>query len=267
MWHKERLLSLDFETTSAEPEDARIVCAALAELGGGEETVAESWIVNPGVEIPDEAIEVHGITNEMARSGEDPRDVVRYIESRLYPWNEERRPLVIFQARFDLTILDRELRRLFGHGLFELGPVVVDPIVIERHLDRYRPKRVASHSLEDCCRVWNVVLDGAHDATFDAIAAARLAYRLAANGRVIRRARNESERSELAELTAEWERVRYDLPALFEWQREIAMAEAARLEAYFRAGDERKGVPPQPDREVEREWPVLPVKSDQPVII
>lgn len=257
-WWEGRMLSFDLETTAPDPEDARIVSWALAWVGGGEPTIGKSGIVNPGVEIPQEAIDVHGITNERARAeGEDLASVVPWLADLLLAYLDL--PLVIFNARYDLTVLDRELRRLGAPaGLYGFG-AVFDPIVCEKHLDRYRPKRVASHSLEDCCRVWKVKLDGAHDATFDAIAAARLTYRLGKDGRVIRRARDEDEREELIGLTREWERVRHDLDALQEWQQRIAAEEAERLEAYFHAGDPRKDVPPQPDRLCPRDWPLIPV--------
>lgn len=258
VWWKRRMLTFDLETTSVDVEQARIVSAAVAMVGGGSPTEATSWLVNPGVEIPAEATEVHGITNEMLQAdGASPMSVLALITEflkRCAGW-----PLVIFNARYDLTVLDRELRRLGMPGLWDLGPVVVDPIVVERFLDRYRPKRVASHSLEDCCKVWGVTLDGAHDATFDAIAAARLAYRLAQNGRVIRRTRNDEERREFVQASQAWERARHDLPALYAWQQEIAWAEAERLEAYFREGDPRKGTAPQPDAVVPRAWPIIPL--------
>lgn len=262
-WWHERMLTIDFETTSAEPEDARIVSAAMAWVGGGQATDAWACLVDAGVEIPAEATEVHGISTErMREEGMSPRPVLLTIAQALQTARDEHMAVVVFNARYDLTVLAREFVRYDLPSFVELvlgELLVVDPIVIERHLDRYRPKRVASHSLEDCCRVWNVVLDGAHDATFDAIAAARLAWRLAENGRVIRRVRDESERAEFVQLAGEWDLVRQDLPELVEWQRRIAWVEAERLEAYFREGDPRKGVPAQPDRVVAREWPIIPV--------
>lgn len=271
-WWDGPMLGFDLETTSADPEQARIVSAALVSIGeqvDGRDRDVERWstIVDPGAEIPQEAIDVHGITNERARQeGVPPGDALAHIVRTLTAMAKLRTPVVIMNARYDLTVTDRELRRL-GDLFTTLIPklrdlLVIDPIVIEKHLDRYRPKRVASHSLEDCCRVWNVPLEGVtHDATFDAVAACRLAWRLGKNGRVVRRTRDEQERREFIELCQEWERVRGDLVALQEWQRRIAWVEAERLEQYFRAGDERKGVPAQPDRHCPREWPIVPITA------
>jgi DNA polymerase-3 subunit epsilon len=82
------------------------------------------------------------------------------------------RPLVVMNAPFDLTLLDRELRRHRASSLdrwFEATPLrVLDPRVLDKHLDRYRKGR---RTLTDLCAHYEVVLDGAHDAGADAQAA------------------------------------------------------------------------------------------------
>lgn len=279
-WWDEPLIGLDLETTSAEPEHARIVQAAVVAIGrsakGSTRAVDRAtWLVNPGVEIPREAIDVHGITNERVRAdGDAPELVIPQVFDALRLALDEGLPVVVMNARYDFTVLDRELRRIGWAGAAnDLLPRlrVVDPLVIDRHLDLYRPKEPkawrrepsGSRSLTDCCRVWNVPLEGvAHDATFDAVAACRLAWRLMVNGRVIRRARNAEERAELLRLTQEWELVKRDPVRLHGWQREIARVEAERLEAWFRAGDPSKGVPAMPNRRCPGEWPVVPVGTD-----
>ncbi len=82
---------------------------------------------------------------------------------------------------FDLTLLSAELHR---YGLPSLsdrlggaqpGPVV-DPYTIDRWADRYRRGK---RTLEAVCAEYGVVLDAAHDASADALAAARLAAAIA----------------------------------------------------------------------------------------
>ena len=81
------------------------------------------------------------------------------------------RPLVVMNAPFDLTLLDRELRRHRASTLdhwFETKPLrVLDPRVLDKHLDRYRKGR---RTLTDLCAHYGVVLEGAHDAAADALA-------------------------------------------------------------------------------------------------
>jgi DNA polymerase-3 subunit epsilon len=84
---------------------------------------------------------------------------------------------VIYNAPYDLTVLDRELRR-HGWPPFDTLPMIVDPLVIDRALDRYRR---GSRKLVDVCRHHGVTLSelDAHTAEGDAVAAARLAWKLA----------------------------------------------------------------------------------------
>lgn len=265
------MVGFDLETTAPEPEDARIVSAALVLIGPAEEgkhrdVERRSWLVNPGVEIPEGAIEVHGITNERARAEGGPlAPVLAAIVEAFAHASVKGWPVVIHNARYDLTVADREIRRLGSPLIADLLSklLVVDPIAIDKHLWRYRSKAEGSRRLADCCRVWNVPLAGVeHDATFDAIAACRLVWRLMTSGKVIRRTRDQEERREFIELTQEWEHVKRDLGLLHAWQQRIVRADSERLEAWFRAGDPRKGVPPMPNRVCPREWPIVPVGTD-----
>ena len=168
------MCGFDLETTGGSRETARIVTATLVFVGGGQPTDAVDFLVDPGVEIPAEATAVHGITTERARAaGRKPGDVLPTVASRLVgAWQSG--PVIGFNVVYDMTVLDRELRRHLGTALNISGPVV-DPHVIDRALDRRKGKR----TLEETCRHYNVRHDGAHDATQDALAAARLAWRLA----------------------------------------------------------------------------------------
>ena len=85
-------------------------------------------------------------------------------------------PLVVYNAPYDLSLLAAECLR---HGLAPLeipGPVI-DPLVIDQAVDRYRRGK---RTLEVTAELYGVTLDGAHDAGADAIAAGRLAQALAA---------------------------------------------------------------------------------------
>jgi DNA polymerase III subunit epsilon len=141
-------------------------------------------------------------------------------------------PVVAFNARFDITILDREARR---HGVASLldrvggpqGMLVVDPFVLDRQFDRFRKGK---RTLQAVCRHYRVPFDEAHVANADAIAAVRVAYRL---GVVV---------PDLREL---------DLRDLYRKQISWAAKQAALLEEYFR-GQGR-------NEQVERAWPIVPV--------
>lgn len=181
-WHRELLIGFDLETTGTDPHEARIVTGAVIEVRNGERLGHRQWLADPGVEIPEDAIAVHGITNERATAdGAPPDRVADAIAGVLAGHWRAGVPVVAYNAAFDLTLLSAELRR---HGLPSLrerlggaDPApVVDPYTIDRRVDRYRRGK---RNLEAVCGEYGVVLDAAHDATADAVAAARLATAIA----------------------------------------------------------------------------------------
>jgi DNA polymerase III subunit epsilon len=168
------MCGFDVETTGPDPDSARIVTATVVLVGGGCPTETLCLLADPGVEIPAAATAVHGITTGRARAeGRKPAEVAQTVAGALAEaWSTG--PVIGFNIVYDLTVLDRELRRHAGSRLEVSGPVV-DPHVIDRALDRRKGKR----TLEETCRHYAIRHDGAHDATQDALAAARLAWRLA----------------------------------------------------------------------------------------
>ncbi|KRD22856.1 MULTISPECIES: 3'-5' exonuclease [unclassified Streptomyces] len=182
-WHQELLIGFDLETTGTDPREARIVTAAVIEVRDGQVLGHREWLADPGVEIPADAVAVHGISNERAAADGAPADrVADAIADVLVGYWRTGVPVVAYNAAFDLTLLSAELRR---HGLPSLrerlgglDPApVVDPYTIDRSVDRYRRGK---RNLEAVCAEYGVRLDSAHDASADALAAARLAGAIAA---------------------------------------------------------------------------------------
>ncbi|MFF4016308.1 3'-5' exonuclease [Streptomyces sp. NPDC001843] len=181
-WHRELLIGFDLETTGTDPCEARIVTAAVIEVRAGRPMGRREWLADPGVEIPADAVAVHGISNERAAAEGAPADrVADAVADVLTAYWKTGVPVVAYNAAFDLTLLSAELRR---YGLPSLsdrlgGPdpaPVIDPYTIDRQVDRYRRGK---RNLEAVCAEYGVVLDTAHDATADALAAARLASAIA----------------------------------------------------------------------------------------
>jgi DNA polymerase III subunit epsilon len=180
-WHDGPMVAFDTETTGIDPTEARIVTACVAHVAAGSAPRVRSWIANPGIPIPPEATAVHGITDERARAeGADPADVADEVARELIDAWRSGHPVVAMNFAYDGTVLDHELRR---HGLPSLDDrlddipmLVVDPLVIDRALDRFRPGK---KRLSELCEVYRVPLDDAHDACADALAAARVAWRMA----------------------------------------------------------------------------------------
>lgn len=173
-WLDETMVGFDTETTGVSTDNDRIVTAALI-TRTRTEVSARTWLIDPGIEIPARATEVHGITTERARAeGVRPADALEGIASHLASALNAGFPVVAFNAQYDLTILETELDR---HGLPSLASrvsggrirPVVDPLVLDRHLDRWRK---GSRKLVDLCRIYAVPVDedGLHAADADVIA-------------------------------------------------------------------------------------------------
>ncbi|MFJ9694623.1 3'-5' exonuclease [Kitasatospora sp. NPDC101183] len=183
IWYTGPLASFDTETTGVDVESDRIVSASLVvQLAPGTPVLGTTWLADPGVPIPDGARAVHGISDERVRAhGRPARTVVAEVARALADQARAGRPVVVMNAPYDLTLLDRELRRHHGvtlaDGLGASPLVVLDPRVLDKHVDRYRKGR---RTLTDLCAHYEVELTGAHDATADATAALALTRRIGA---------------------------------------------------------------------------------------
>lgn len=175
-WADGTFIALDTETTGTSVTEDRIVTATVVVIRPGSEPQVQTWLADPGIEIPQGAADVHGISTERARAeGRQAADVILEVEQALLDvWSQDV-PLCAYNASFDLSILHAELERHHGRGLRIAGPVV-DPLVIDKTVDRYRK---GSRKLVDVCAHYRVRIDNAHDATADALAAARVAWRIA----------------------------------------------------------------------------------------
>lgn len=177
-WHAGPFLAFDTETTGTDCDVDRIVTATTVLLQPGVEPQVTSWLVNPGIPIPAEASQVHGITDDHALTyGRPPAECLAEIARAFESAVLRGVPVLAYNAAFDLTIFDRELRRHLGVGIAPLGPLLVlDPFVIDKAVDRYRKGK---RTLTAACEHYGVTHGGAHDATADALAAARVMWSLA----------------------------------------------------------------------------------------
>ncbi|MGY0022631.1 3'-5' exonuclease [Streptomyces sp. cg35] len=173
-WYEGPLAAFDTETTGVDVETDRIVSAAIVvQDAPGTRPRVTRWLVNPGVPVPPGATDVHGLTDEhLQRNGRWPAPVMEEIGRELAEQAATGRPLVIMNAPFDLTMLDRELKRhrasSLARYLESYSLCVLDPRVLDKHLDRYRKGR---RTLTDLCAHYEVELAEAHDAAADAQAA------------------------------------------------------------------------------------------------
>ena len=180
-WTAGPFAALDLETTGVDPATARIVELALI-VDDGSSGIEDLYagLVDPGaeVEIPPGASAVHGITRERlsAEAAPPATEVLPVVHQHLHRIADSGWPLVIYNATYDWPLLAAELARL--EPALELPDcVLLDPLVLDRHVDRYRRGK---RTLETACQVYGVVLDDAHSARADAVASCAVARRLVA---------------------------------------------------------------------------------------
>ncbi len=171
-WHNGELLAFDTESTGVNPETDRIVSASIVYR---QESVATiSWLINPGVPVG-ESQKIHGFSDEyLLDHGRQPKEVLPEIVNRLSTCDC---PVIVFNAAFDMTLLDREMRRhnvcQERHGK-EFHPII-DPFVIDRHTDKFRKGK---RNLKAICEHYGIKPFDHHQAGQDALAAMRLAWKL-----------------------------------------------------------------------------------------
>jgi DNA polymerase-3 subunit epsilon len=168
-WHLGPLASYDCETNGINTATDRIVTAALVCQDG---TVRE-WLSDlDGFEIPKGAYDVHKISTEHAHAhGRPAKEVVEEIADAIAAELAARSSLVVMNAPFDLPLLDAECAR-YGVATvadrFGCAEPVIDPLVLDRRLDRYRKGK---RTLEALAAHYGVALTEAHTARADALAA------------------------------------------------------------------------------------------------
>lgn len=163
------LCGFDTETTGVSVFNDRIVTAAIIKRGG-DSPGEHKWLLDPGVEIPEGAAKIHGITTDFARAhGMTAREGLIQIAQAISDAVDAGYRLVAFNASFDISILEYELARhsiptltdRFGEELFP----IIDPLVMDRGLDRWRKGK---RNLESMAKHYGASSDkGLHTAEVD----------------------------------------------------------------------------------------------------
>lgn len=226
-WVERPLVGFDLETTGVDVETDRVVTANLTYQTANGDIRVKNFLLDPGIEIPEGAAAVHGISTEKARAeGMPAREGIKQILELLV--SSSQYPIVAFNGSYDLTMMDREARR---HGLPVFVPrVVIDPFVIDKQIERY-VRGAGQRKLGATAARYGVVLDNAHSADADALATILIARAMGRSGKLT---------GDAAELHAQqivWRAQHQD-----------------DFEAYLR----KQGK----DDVLDREWPVIPFRED-----
>jgi DNA polymerase-3 subunit epsilon len=181
-WAELPIALLDVETTGRDASVDRIVEVGIAIARGGEIVERKNWLLNPGRPIPQEAREVHKITDEDVKDAPTFSAVAAEIVATLAGCVP-----AAYNAAFDRAFLGNELARagILTAGLpSALGKDVewVDPLVWARELHQDEKSRALS---EVAVRL-GIALENAHRAIDDAEAALRVLLALGRDPRIPR---------------------------------------------------------------------------------
>lgn len=278
-WWNGSAVGLDFETDDVDPTDARIVTAATVTMEPGSAPLDVEIMAKPERPIPDEAAGIHGITTERAEAeGQDRLFVVGHVVDALVTAGPDC-PVVGHNLAYDLTVLDREMRRTGGGYLSTQGPghehsgfvvitvdgkrrgcfPVIDTMVIDKYVDKYRPGK-GERKLTRVAEVYGVPMEegAAHGATADVVASLRVAIAIAR--------RSALSFDELVSLYADRKRPAtlagmfgrlgtYDLAELHRAQRLWSLEQAEGLRDYF----VKLNDPEKDPATVDGRWPLRPI--------
>ena len=160
------IVFFDLETTGVSREYARIVQIALIKIMPNGEVIKKCRLINPGMVIPQDAIDIHEITNEMVENELKFKQIYKSLYSIFDGCD-----IGGFNSRvFDLPILRNEFKRCgIEYNYLEYNDI--DVLLFERYLRKLKDGKAyiknKSKLTELYTQYTGKTLDGAHDALID----------------------------------------------------------------------------------------------------
>jgi DNA polymerase-3 subunit epsilon len=173
-----RFVVIDTELTSLDIKANRMLSVGAIAMDGPRIRLAEQFyrVVNPGVEVPERTILVHGLRPADVATGEDPAKVVNELAEFI-----EGAILVGHFIAIDMAALKKEFR---GAGK-TLGNVAVDTAKVHRWLElklrtfgEATDDRQEALDLPTVAKHYNVSVGDSHHALADAFVTAQLWQKL-----------------------------------------------------------------------------------------
>jgi DNA polymerase-3 subunit epsilon len=149
------IIYYDIESTGVETETARIVELACIKYNVDGTQEEKTILVNPGVPIPKEASDVHGITDEMVKD----KPLFKQYASAIRNWFEDCDLAGFNSDNFDIPLLSAEFERSGLEGI-NWNPTLFDVLKLYRELFPNTLSEVYK-------RLTSKELEGAHGAVAD----------------------------------------------------------------------------------------------------
>jgi len=167
-FHQLATVVIDTETTGIGDDD-RIVEIATVRYEDCFPVAKWCSLVDPGIDIPDAATAIHGISNADVRGMPALEDVA----GELLRVSKDAVPCA-YSANFDRAMLHKQIS---GADCLAFDPAQswIDVLVLVRHFDR-RVSGKGKNKLEKACARHGITLEGAHRALADALACGGLLW-------------------------------------------------------------------------------------------
>ena len=137
-----KLITFDTETTGVDVENDRIITCFMRAKDGDKVVFERNWVIDPGVEVPVEAAEVHGMSTEWVRENgrKDVREAIEEIHRTITKYAVWDYLVCGYNHAFDLSILKAEVTR---HGpedawYFPGEAEFLDPAIFSRKFDKFK---------------------------------------------------------------------------------------------------------------------------------
>lgn len=156
VYEQASFVAFDTETTGIDIEKDRVVEIGAIKFDRSGIISRMNVLINPGMPIPPDASKVNNITDEMLQDKPPMEavihDFLRFIKNNI---------LVIHNAKFDIGMMDSELKRLGASGLTNK---VVDTLVFAREVY----PGLKTYALQKLAELFNINVKDAHRAEDDA---------------------------------------------------------------------------------------------------
>lgn len=179
-WREYEIALIDVETTGTDASVDRVIELGVVIGRGGEVIERHNWMIHPGMLIPAQSREIHGISDD------DVKDAPAFakIAHEIVAVMKGRIPAA-YNAPFDKSFVLTELARAnISNSTPTLARSVewLDPLVWAREIQQDERSR----ALGEVAARLGITLENAHRASEDAEAALKVFYMLAADPRVPR---------------------------------------------------------------------------------
>ncbi len=179
-WREYDIALIDVETTGTDASVDRVIELGIVIGRGGEVVERHNWMINPGMPIPAQSREIHGISDEDVKDAPPFAKVAQEIIAVM-----KGRIPAAYNATFDKSFVLTELVRAnvsLSTPTLARSVEWLDPLVWAREIQQDERSR----ALKDVAARLGITLENAHRASEDAEAALRVFYTLAADSRVPR---------------------------------------------------------------------------------